>query len=78
MAIVGAECNFEYAPQAGACGLFKASLYHTSVPPVSTNEHIKIAFFFRAAEKKKARVKRPAEGASADEPASRRASRGSR
>ena len=29
----------------GSSGCFKARLYHASVPPVSTNEHVKLAFF---------------------------------
>ena len=47
MRVVGAKPNFAYGPQAGACGLFRARLYHASVMPESPREHIKIAYFFR-------------------------------
>lgn len=76
MAIIGADRHFEYGPQAGACALFRASLYHASVPPVSSREHIKIAFFFRACAnaRKIARVKRPlvSGDGTADEPSAAR------
>lgn len=50
MRIVGAGVPFEYGPEAGACAVFRAKLYHHSVEPTSTREHIKVAFFFRRVE----------------------------
>ena len=47
MRVVGADRHFSYGPQAGACGLFRARLYHASVNPRSSREHFKIAYFFR-------------------------------
>ena len=46
MRVVGAKGtpNFSYAPAAGACGLFRARLYHASVMPESPREHLKIAY----------------------------------
>ena len=49
MRVVGASGtpHFSYGAQAGACGLFRARLYHASVLPESPREHLKIAYFFR-------------------------------
>ena len=59
MRVVGAPGQvFHYAPAAGASGCFKARLYHASVPPVSPEEHLKLAFFFRTSTKGERRVKR--------------------
>ena len=58
MVVVGAEREFQYGPAAGAAGCFRARLYHASVPPVSSAEHLKIAFFFRADPQGERRVDR--------------------
>ena len=47
MHIVGHAVDFEYGPQAGACGMFLAGLYHASVAPRSDREHLKMTYFFR-------------------------------
>jgi len=47
MRVVGGTGHFSYGPEAGACGLFRARLYHASVLPESPKEHFKIAYFFR-------------------------------
>ena len=47
MRVVGAGGHFSYGKEAGACGLFRARLYHASVMPESAREHLKIAYFFR-------------------------------
>ena len=51
MRVVGAPLDFEYGPQAGASGCFRAGLFHASVEPRSKREHLKIAFFFRRRRK---------------------------
>ena len=43
---------------AGASGCFRAHLYHASVEPASTDEHLKIAFFFRKSTRGERRAKR--------------------
>jgi hypothetical protein len=53
MRVVGAPVNFKYGPKPGASGCFRARLYHASVLPASAREHIKIAFFFKKAAKRK-------------------------
>ena len=47
MRVLGAQCSFEYGPEAGASGFFRVMLYHASNEPRSQREHLKLAFFFR-------------------------------
>ena len=76
MRVVGAPGGtlFYYGPEAGASGCFRAALYHASVAPVSPEEHLKLAFFFRASTKGERRVKRALSetGASGSETARQR------
>ncbi len=58
MRVVGGTRHFEYGPNAGDAGSFRARVYHASVVPKSTREHMKIAFFFRKSEKGERRVNR--------------------
>mmetsp|Transcript_971 Transcript_971/g.2067 ORF Transcript_971/g.2067 Transcript_971/m.2067 type:complete len:94 (+) Transcript_971:1195-1476(+) len=59
MRIVGADNHFHYGSEAGAAGSFRARVYHASVePPPGSQEHLKIAFFFRACPKGERRAKR--------------------
>jgi hypothetical protein len=58
MRVVGAPRHFEYGPEAGAAGSFRADVFHASVAPQGTNEHLKIAYFFRASHKGERRAKR--------------------
>ena len=67
MRVVGAPLHFHYGTEAGACGCFKARLYHASVAPESNEEHLKIAFFFRASTMGERRAKRALGGSAAME-----------
>jgi hypothetical protein len=53
MRVVGAPFHFKYGPTPSASCFFRARLYHASVLPASAREHIKIAFFFKKAAKRK-------------------------
>ena len=68
MRVVGAPCLFEYGPEAGASGSFRASVFHASVAPESAGEHLKIAYFFRRSTTGERRAKRAlaAEGIDGD------------
>ena len=72
MRVVGAARHFDYGPRPGDAGSFRARAFHASVPPPEgTDEHLKVAFFFRASTKGERRAKRllAAEGIAGDEQA---------
>ena len=60
MRVVGAKGgqHFHYGPAAGAAGCFQARLYHSSVAPLSQEEHLKLVYFFNLSTKGERRVKR--------------------
>ena len=58
MRVVGAPRQFKYDAPAGSAGAFRARVFHASVEPEATSEHLKIAFFFRASSKGERRAKR--------------------
>ena len=59
MHVMGAERSFQYAATAGAVAVFHARLHHASVAPrPGADEHLKIAYFFRASTKGERRAKR--------------------
>lgn len=58
MRVVGAERHFQYGPDAGNAGCFRAELHHASVMPKAEREHLKIAFFFKASKHAERRAKR--------------------
>jgi hypothetical protein len=67
MRVVGATERFEYGPEPGASGSFRARVHHASCAPApGAGEHLKMAFFFRASPKGERRAKRSA--AAAGEP----------
>jgi hypothetical protein len=47
MHVVGAKLDFVYGSKAGDSACFRAGLYHASVLPRSSREHLKMTFFFR-------------------------------
>ena len=58
MRVVGATNSFYYAKEAGAAGAFRARVHHASCAPQHEAEHLKVAFFFRAAPKGERRAQR--------------------
>ena len=61
--VAAAGGPFAYGPAAGAAGCFDARLHHASVAPASAREHLKMAYFFRHAEKAERLLARPEKSA---------------
>ena len=67
MRVVGARRYFDYGARSGASGSFRARVHHASVTPQpEAQQHLKLAFFFRASVQGERRAKRALTDVAAD------------